>query len=85
VRHVSLSDDIHKKYPAGVSDDQLRLFLRESAGVDVTDTSSVAVDVSKILLLFAALILNLPMGLRKKQMERVTLQRWTPDFEEYRL
>jgi len=88
VRHVTLFDDIHKKYPTGVSDDQLRLFLRESAGVDVTDAPSVAVDVSKI---FKKVYSYLESGNGNQKLTNgggdvaAMGDKLKPDFEEYML
>lgn len=48
VRKITLFADIHAKFGANVTDEQLRLYLRDIAGVDVAEAPEKALEVSKI-------------------------------------
>jgi hypothetical protein len=48
VSNVTLFNDLFHKFGRNISEEEIRLFLRESSGIDIADAPSVAVEVSKI-------------------------------------
>lgn len=47
VRNIVLFSDIYDKFGAHPKDEQLRLFLREKAGVDISEVNSLSLEVGK--------------------------------------
>jgi hypothetical protein len=49
VRSIALFSDIYDRFGSNFTDDQLRLFLREKAAVDIAEANRLAIEVGKIL------------------------------------
>jgi len=48
-RNISLFAEIFDRFGSNFNEDQVRLFLREKAGVDIADANALAVDVIKLM------------------------------------
>lgn len=49
VRNISLFEEIYERFGVNFTEDQLRLFLREKAGADISQATTLAAEINKIL------------------------------------
>lgn len=97
VAHVKLFADIYARYGRDVTDEQLRLFLRETAGVDIAQAGEKANEIGKIFKKVSGYLTTAPaasaqqsLGGEAKKMDGETQTTKEPekvpsDMEQYKL